>query len=451
MSISNREAIDLNGKSVAVIGAGRSGLSATRLLAELGAKVFVSETDKNIDADELKTIGVPFETGGHSEKVNGNDLMVVSPGVPQDSDVVTRAKSAGIPIVSEIELASWFTATPIAAVTGSNGKTTTTSILAEMCRQAGLTTYESGNIGTPFSKVVLENLGSEPENAVHVLEVSSFQMEQIHHFKPDVAILLNLSPDHLDRYGIMDKYVAAKLRIVENMTNKDHVVYNRDDKLLSKTLKTEAKMVPFSTGSSGGIRFNLNETKIYNESHEPFIYLDEISLPGSHNVANFLAAATAAEIIDVDEAAIKQVMKTFSGVPHRLEKLNTLDGITFYNDSKATNIESVKVALQSFNVPVVLILGGRDKGGDFNELTPYLADGVKLVITLGEAAERIEKTLSNHPPFLRADSMASAVSLAFQNSEAGDIILLSPGCTSFDMFDNFEQRGDTFREEVMRL
>ena len=320
-----------------------------------------------------------------------------------------------------------------------------------MCRQAGLTTYESGNIGTPFSKVVLENLGSEPENAVHVLEVSSFQMEQIHHFKPDVAILLNLSPDHLDRYGIMDKYVAAKLRIVENMTNKDHVVYNRDDKLLSKTLKTEAKMVPFSTGSGGGIRFNLNETKIYNESHEPFIYLDEISLPGSHNVANFLAAATAAEIIDVGEAAIKQVMKTFSGVPHRLEQLNTLDGITFYNDSKATNIESVKVALQSFNVPVVLILGGRDKGGDFNELTPYLADGVKLVITLGEAAERIEKTLSNHPPFLRADSMASAVSLAFQNSEAGDIILLSPGCTSFDMFDNFEQRGDTFREEVMRL
>jgi len=451
MSISNREAIDLNGKSVAVIGAGRSGLSATRLLTELGAKVFVSETGENIDADELKTIGVPFETGGHSEKVNGNDLMVVSPGVPQDSDVVTRAKYAGIPVVSEIELASWFTATPIAAITGSNGKTTTTSILAEMCRQAGLTTYESGNIGTPFSKVVLENLGSEPKNAVHVLEVSSFQMEQIHHFKPDVAILLNLSPDHLDRYGIMDEYVAAKLRIVENMTNKDHVVYNRDDELLYKTLKTEAKMVPFSTGSGDRIRFNLNETKIYNESREPFIYLDEISLPGNHNVANFLAAATAAEIIDVDEAAIKQVMKTFSGVPHRLEKLNTLDGITFYNDSKATNIESVKVALQSFNVPVVLILGGRDKGGDFNELTPYLADGVKLVITLGEAAERIEKTLSNHPPFLRADSMASAVSLAFQNSEAGDVILLSPGCTSFDMFDNFEQRGDTFREEVMRL
>jgi len=451
MSISNREVIDLNGKSVVVIGAGRSGLSATRLLTELGAKAFVSEADENIDADELKTIGVPFETGGHSEKVNGNDLMVVSPGVPQDSDVVTRAKYAGIPVVSEIELASWFTATPIAAITGSNGKTTTTSILAEMCRQAGLTTYESGNIGTPFSKVVLENLGSEPKNAVHVLEVSSFQMEQIHHFKPDVAILLNLSPDHLDRYGIMDEYVTAKLRIVENMTNKDHVVYNRDDELLYKTLKTEAKMVPFSTGSGGGIRFNLNETKIYNESHEPFIYLGEISLPGNHNVANFLAAATAAEIINVDEASIKQVMKTFSGVSHRLEKLNTLDGITFYNDSKATNIESVKVALQSFNVPVVLILGGRDKGGDFNELTPYLADGVKLVITLGEAAERIEKTLSNHPPFLRADSMASAVSLAFQSSEAGDVILLSPGCTSFDMFDNFEQRGDTFREEVMRL
>jgi UDP-N-acetylmuramoylalanine--D-glutamate ligase len=451
MDISNRKTMDLNGRSVAVIGAARSGLAAAKLLTKLGANVFVSEANEKIDVGELKTIGVPFETGGHSEKVTENDLIVVSPGVPQDSEVVNRAKTSGIPVVSEIELASWFTATPITAVTGSNGKTTTTSILAEMCRQGGLTTFESGNIGTPFAKVVLENLDSEPRNAVHVLEVSSFQMEQIHHFKPDVAVILNLSPDHLDRYGSMNDYVEAKMRVVENMTGEDHVVYNLDDQFLCEILKTDAEPAPFSAGSSGGLRFCLNETKIYDESREPFIYLNEISLPGTHNVANFLAAATAAEILNVSKDAIKQVMKTFSGVPHRLEKLKTLDGVTFYNDSKATNIESVKVALQSFTAPVVLILGGRDKGADFDELIPYLAGGVKLVITLGEAAERIEKTLSNNPPFLRAHSMASAVSLAYQNSKAGDVILLSPGCTSFDMFNNFEQRGNTFREEVMRL
>ncbi|MBH31867.1 MAG: UDP-N-acetylmuramoyl-L-alanine--D-glutamate ligase [Candidatus Marinimicrobia bacterium] len=451
MDISQKNMIDLTGRKVAVIGGARSGLAAAMLLKEVGASPFVSEASNTFDIDRLDEMDIAYETGGHSEKVIESDLMMVSPGVPQDSDVVKQATAHAIPVVSEIELASWFTSNSIAAVTGSNGKTTTTSMLAEMCRNCGMTTFESGNIGTPFSTVVLENLGREMEDAVHVLEVSSFQMEQIHHFKPTVAVILNLSPDHLDRYGTMDAYVDAKLRIVENMTEGDHVVYNSADSLLRRRLKTGGTLVPFALNATDNLLFSLNETKIYDRSEKPFVYLSEISLPGRHNISNFLAAATAARLLKVDEEAIKNVMKTFSGVPHRLEKVRTLDNVTFYNDSKATNIESVKVAVESFKSPVTLILGGRDKGADFKELTPTLADGVKLVITLGEAAERIEKTLPKNPPFLRADSMASAVSLAYKKSIAGDVVLLSPGCTSFDMFDDFENRGDIFREEVMNL
>ncbi len=451
MDISHKNTIDLTGRNVSVIGGARSGLAAAALLNEIGAAPFVSEASDNIDRDRLKGMSIDFETGGHSEKVFDSDLMVVSPGVPQDSEVVKQAKVKCIPVVSEIELASWFTSSPIAAVTGSNGKTTTTSMLAEMCRAGGLTTFESGNIGTPFSTVVFDNLGREAKDAVHVLEVSSFQMEQIHHFKPAVAVILNLSPDHLDRYGTMDAYIDAKLRIVENMSQEDHVVYNYGDSLLRRRLKTDGTLVPFALDNADNLLFSLNETKIYDRSAKPFVYLSEISLPGRHNISNFLAAATAARLLTVGEDAIKDIMKTFSGVPHRLEKVRRLNDITFYNDSKATNIESVKVALESFTSPVIIILGGRDKGADFTELIPCLAGGVKLVITLGEAAERIEKTLPKHPPFLRAHSMASAVSLAYQNSGKGDVVLLSPGCTSFDMFDDFENRGDVFREEVMKL
>jgi UDP-N-acetylmuramoylalanine--D-glutamate ligase len=249
----------------------------------------------------------------------------------------------------------------------------------------------------------------------------------------------------------MDAYIDAKLRIVENMSQEDHVVYNYGDSLLRRRLKTDGTLVPFALDNADNLLFSLNETKIYDRSAKPFVYLSEISLPGRHNISNFLAAATAARLLTVGEDAIKDIMKTFSGVPHRLEKVRRLNDITFYNDSKATNIESVKVALESFTSPVIIILGGRDKGADFTELIPCLAGGVKLVITLGEAAERIEKTLPKHPPFLRAHSMASAVSLAYQNSAKGDVVLLSPGCTSFDMFDDFENRGDVFREEVMKL
>ena len=445
----NNQIVDLNGKKVSVIGGGKSGIAAAMLLKEVGADPFVSDISKSAELSSLNDMKIPNETRGHSEKVYDCSLMVVSPGIHQDSEVITKAKKKNISVISEIELAYWFSSIPIIAITGSNGKTTTTTILAEICRKGGFKTFESGNIGTPFSTIVLDNLNNYLKNAIHILEVSSFQMEQIQHFKPEVAIILNLSEDHLDRYGTMESYINAKLNIVKN--SNDHLVYNQDDKLLRKTINTEATLVPFSIKDQKDLYFNLNETKIYNKIGETFFFLDEMKIKGIHNIANFLAAATAAKIIKVDDYAIKEVMKTFAGVPHRLEKVRTEGEVTFYNDSKATNLESVKVAIESFESPIILIIGGRNKGGSFKELKPLFLNRVKLVIAIGEASDEIEKDFYKSPPVKKVVSMASAVLLAYKNSIKGDIVLLSPGCTSFDMFDNFEDRGNIFKKEVMRL
>ncbi|MFL3050283.1 MAG: UDP-N-acetylmuramoyl-L-alanine--D-glutamate ligase [Candidatus Neomarinimicrobiota bacterium] len=451
MNILNHQIVELGGMKVSVIGGAKSGIAAAMLLKEVGAYPFVSDMNKSAELCLLNDMNIPNEIGDHSERVYDCNLMVVSPGIHQDSEVIAKAKKKSIPVISEIELAYWFSSIPIVAITGSNGKTTTTTILAEMCRKSGFKTFESGNIGTPFSTTVLDNLNNNFKNAIHILEVSSFQMEQIQHFKPQVAIILNLSEDHLDRYGTMESYINAKLNIVNNMSSDNHLVYNLDDKLLCKAIKTEATLVPFSLKVQNDLYFNLNETKIYNKIGEPFFFLDEMKIKGAHNISNFLAAATAAKIINVDDYAIKEVMKTFTGVPHRLEKVRTEGGVTFYNDSKATNLESVKVALESFEAPIILIIGGRNKGGSFKGLKPLFTNRVKLVIAIGEAADEIEKDFYKSPPVQKVVSMASAVSLAYKNSIEGDIVLLSPGCTSFDMFENFEDRGNIFKKEVMRL
>lgn len=451
MNILNHQIVELGGMKVSVIGGAKSGIAAAMLLKEVGAYPFVSDMNKSAELSLLNDMNIPNEIGDHSERVYDCNLMVVSPGIHQDSEVIAKAKKKSIPVISEIELAYWFSSIPIVAITGSNGKTTTTTILAEMCRKSGFKTFESGNIGTPFSTTVLDNLNNNFKNAIHILEVSSFQMEQIQHFKPQVAIILNLSEDHLDRYGTMESYINAKLNIVNNMSSDNHLVYNLDDKLLCKAIKTKATLVPFSLKDQNDLYFNLNETKIYNKIGEPFFFLDEMKIKGVHNVSNFLAAATAAKIINVDDYAIKEVMKTFTGVPHRLEKVRTEGGVIFYNDSKATNLESVKVAIESFEAPIILIIGGRNKGGSFKGLKPLFPNRVKLVIAIGEAADEIEKDFYKSPPVQKVSSMASAVSLAYKNSIGGDIVLLSPGCTSFDMFENFEDRGNIFKKEVMRL
>jgi len=455
MDINKKETIHLEGKKVTVIGAARSGVAATQLLSKVGATVFLSDKNQTYESDEnilkLKRLGIKTELGNHSNRIYEADLLVVSPGVPQDAELVLVASEKKIPVVSEVELASWYTELPIIAVTGSNGKTTTSTILAQMYQQGNFTPFLAGNIGIPFSKIVYDQLGHEPTNGIHVLEISSFQVEHIHHFKPKVAVLLNLTPDHLDRYASMDEYAIAKMSIVKNMTNNDQVVYNHDDPLLFKYIQTDATLVPFSLQKNAGTKISLNETKIYDESSEILIYLKDIILPGRHNLANLLAAATASKILNVPSDGIRKVMNSFCGVPHRLEFIRTVNGIDYFNDSKATNIHSVKVAIDAFSQSIILILGGRNKGADFRELLPEASLKVKQIFVLGEAADQIQEALSRNIPCSQVSSIESAVSLIQRRAKAGDVVLLSPGCASFDMFKNYEERGEVFRKAVNRL
>lgn len=447
--------IPLEDKRVSVIGAGRSGIAAAALLKAVGADVLLSDRNPDLERSKeivrLKQSGVETELGVHSDSIFHADLMIVSPGVPQNAHLITVARERGVPVASEIEFASWYTDLPIVAVTGSNGKTTTATVLNHMFRQGDYTPFLSGNIGTPFSSIVVQHLHEAPANGIHVLEISSFQMEHIWYFRPHIAVLLNLSPDHLDRYASMAEYVSAKMRIIENMTEDDHIVYNGDDPVLRGHVKPRARLIPFSLHKNPEALFRVNEKKVYDQSEEIVIYLKDISLPGRHNLANFLAAATASRILNVPLRGISEVMKTFRGVPHRLEHVRTIDGIDFFNDSKATNIQSVKTAIDAFSRPIILIMGGRDKGADFRELLPLATEKVKQILVLGETADRIEETLSHVVPCKKVTTVESAVSLAHQNAEKGDAVLLSPGCASFDMFVNFEERGETFKKAVNRL
>ncbi|MFQ6675424.1 MAG: UDP-N-acetylmuramoyl-L-alanine--D-glutamate ligase [Fidelibacterota bacterium] len=455
MDITTKQDINLNNKRVTVIGAARSGLAAAKLLLARGAHVFLSDRDaslrENPDVAALVRSGVETEFGYHSERLLEADLLVVSPGVPQDAGMLVKASERGVAVVSEIELASWFTNLPVAAVTGSNGKTTTATLLAEMIRQGDFVPFLAGNIGIPFSATVLQNLDREPGNGIHVLEISSFQMEHIVHFRPRVAVLLNLTADHLDRYRSLDDYARAKLRILANMTANEHVVYNKDDPFLSERIRTEAVRVPFSLGENPGGKFSVNETKIYDDSHEVVAYLKDLGIPGKHNVANMLAAATASTILNVPVEGIRQVMKTFTGVPHRLQFVRSFRGVDFYNDSKATNVGSVRVALEAFSRPILLIMGGRDKGARFGELVPLVSSKVRHLFLLGEAAGTLENVFSPNIPTSRVDSMESAVSRAQAFARRGDVVLLSPGCASFDMYSDYEDRGNNFINAVERL
>ena len=446
---------DLSGKNVTVVGGARSGMAVCRLLTEVEATAFLTDQKEPVDwaekKQELSQLGIEFEIDGHTEKSFEADLIVVSPGVPQDADILTKAGEKGIPVVSEVELASWFTNLPIAAVTGSNGKTTTTTMLAEMCRYGGYETFLAGNIGFPFSDAVRSILGNEPNNGLHVLEVSSFQMEHIHYFKPKVAVLLNLTADHLDRYSNMDAYARAKMNILNNMTENDQVVYNKDDAELTPYLETSAMLVPFSLSTVPNALFTVNETKIYDAADEILIYLKDVSLPGKHNLSNFLAAATASNLLNVDSNAVGKVMSSFPGVEHRIEFVDNLDGVEFYNDSKATNVDSVEVALKSFDNPLIVIMGGLDKGGDFSQLTQFMKSNVKEIILVGKAAEIISEAFSGVVPTQNAGDIPLAVKTAFQSAQSGDVVLLSPGCASFDQFENFEERGDAFKTAVANL
>ena len=457
IDISVRENINIRDKQVTVIGLGLSGIETAKLANHLGARVFASDSgsSKRVSAhamDLMHSHHIASETGLHSEKIYDADLWVLSPGVPKNADIVIKAQEKYIPIVGEIEFSSWFTESPIVAVTGSNGKTTTAYILAEMCQSKNNHTVMAGNMGLPFSERVLNEIKTLDETRMYILEVSSFQMEFVYHFSPTIAVYTNLSIDHLDRHGSMEEYLKMKLRMIQNMDQESYVVYNGDDpELVSAVENQNVRMQPFSTTRSNTL-YTWEGTSIKNHSGKSLAGLDELGIPGDHNLSNLLSAATCSHLLGIPDDHISQVMKTFTGVEHRLEHVLTINDVQYINDSKATNINSVIVAIDTFKKPIILILGGRNKGADFRLLLPHIKSShVRDVISYGDAGGQIDAALGDAVRSVQVTDLNSAVKKAQVLAAPGGIVLLSPGCASFDEFSNFEARGKFFKSAVMEI
>ena len=453
MNIHDRATIEIRGKKIVILGLALSGAAAAKLAVRQGADVFVSDNQDTLALQDtltdLKALSIPGELGQHSDQIYDADLWIISPGIAQDSELVQKAQSNDIPIVSEIEFSSWFTTAPILAITGSNGKTTTAHLLAEMIQTDDLHGALAGNVGIPFAEMVLEDLGNPDPKRVWVLEISSFQMEFIEHFKPYIAIFLNITPDHLNRYPSMKEYIAAKMNMWSRQTAEDFIVYNADDTILVEEIaESTSRKIAFGLGHHPEAIFQPNRTKIYTEEHATLIEMNQLALPGKHNLANALAAATAAHLMGVPNKSIAATMSQFSGVPHRLEPIAEINGVTYINDSKATNLDAVQVALESFTQPIILLLGGLDKGGDFRSLLPHTHNNLKEVIAFGQAKELILTALRDAVRSTSVMDLKEALELAQNCSQPGDVVLLSPGCASFDQFENFEKRGDHFRSLV---
>ena len=453
MNIHDRATIEIRGKKIVILGLALSGAAAAKLAVRQGADVFVSDNQDTLALQgtltDLKALSIPGELGQHSDQIYDADLWIISPGIAQDSELVQKAQSNDIPIVSEIEFSSWFTTAPILAITGSNGKTTTAHLLAEMIQTDDLHGALAGNVGIPFAEMVLEDLENPDPKRVWVLEISSFQMEFIEHFKPYIAIFLNITPDHLNRYPSMKEYIAAKMNMWSRQTAEDFIVYNADDTILVEEIaESTSRKIAFGLGHHPEAIFQPNRTKIYTEEHATLIEMNQLALPGKHNLANALAAATAAHLMGVPNKSIAATMSQFSGVPHRLEPIAEINGVTYINDSKATNLDAVQVALESFTQPIILLLGGLDKGGDFRSLLPHTHNNLKEVIAFGQAKELILTALRDAVRSTSVMDLKEALELAQNCSQPGDVVLLSPGCASFDQFENFEERGDHFRSLV---
>jgi len=465
-TISNPEMTpdEVRTKRGTVVGGARSGRAAAQLLAEAGGEVFLTEQGPPPEGTEsvLDDAGVDYEFEGHTRRALNADFFVISPGVPTQSNIVQQALRAGIDVYSEIEVASWFCDAPIVAITGTNGKTTTTSLTGHVFRQAfddvsGREAVVAGNIGYPFSDYVLD---VEPTDVV-VLEVSSFQLDHVETFRPRVSILLNITPDHLDRYdGDFEAYAQAKFNIFRNQAEGDVVVYNADDDLVQEAVRRASRAQDIRPtaisldevpNAGGGLRDDDIVLRIDDED-ESLMAHDELALRGRHNVYNSLAAAVSARVMEVEKDVIRESLSSFEGVPHRMEEVRTIDGVLYVNDSKATNVNAVWYALESFDRPIVLIAGGRDKGNDYSDLKPLVREQVRAVVALGESADKVARELGTEASECRrVQTMEEALGQAQRVAHPGDVVLLSPACSSFDMYESYEERGNVFRRLVKAL
>jgi UDP-N-acetylmuramoylalanine--D-glutamate ligase len=451
--------IDVRGKIFSIIGAARSGRSVAKLLSRHGAETFVSDAGAPENMGEarkaLEALGVPYEFGEHSARVLDADTIVLSPGVPSNAPIVKLAEVRGIRVVSEIEVASWFCSAPMLAITGTNGKTTATTLTGRIFSDAKVRSSVGGNIGTAFSEIV-EGL---TQDSVAILEISSFQLDYIDQFRPKVSVMLNITPDHLDRYEhSFELYTASKMRIFRNQAEGDIVIYNSDDDVTRSHVQalnnSGVRRLPFSITQtlSEGAWVDAGSVILHTSDHDTkLIPVNEISIPGEHNLYNAMAAGLAAQAMGVPTASIRATLRNFKGVEHRLEFVADIDGVQFINDSKATNVDAVWYALRSFQSRIVLLLGGRDKGNDYTTLDPQVKNRVRAIVAIGESAGTVSAHFTGIVPVHTAGSMAEAVRTAARVALSGDVVLLSPACASFDWFRNYEERGRVFKDEVMKL
>jgi UDP-N-acetylmuramoylalanine--D-glutamate ligase len=448
--------VDLKDKRVLVVGLGRSGVASALFLKDRGARVTVSDTKSPDQLREeipiLLDHGITVETGGHGERTfRGQDLIVVSPGVPVDAPPLVQARASGEPVIGEIELAARHLPGPIVAITGSNGKTTTTTLAGAILRAGGLSTLVGGNIGTPAISLVAE---AKP-NTVVVLEVSSFQLETTQTFRPRVAVILNVTPDHLDRHRTFQAYVEAKARIFESQQASDFAVLNEDDPTcLTLGERTRAQVFWFSRKKEVKQGAWVHDGQILfrdSRGQREIILVSEIPLKGAHNLENVLAAVCTGALMGCQPGPINQAIRGFQAVEHRLEYVATIKGVDYYNDSKATNVDATMKALESFPANIHLILGGKDKGSDYTVLNDLLRARVKRVYTIGAAAEKIEAHIKGAAEIVHAETLENAIRRASAVAQPGDVVLLAPACASFDQFQSYNHRGGVFKQVVRNL
>jgi UDP-N-acetylmuramoylalanine--D-glutamate ligase len=446
----------LRDKKISVIGAARSGVAVAKLLQSQGSLVFVSDKTGpeklKTEAQMLRELGIAYELGGHSDRAYECSLIVISPGVPSNAPVVLEARTRGINVVSEVEVASWFCRSTIIAITGSNGKTTTTTLIGRILGDAKKKHSVAGNIGTAFSSVVLELAPAD----IAVLEISSFQLDHCETFRPRISAIMNITQNHMDRYDhSMEKYAGSKARIFMNQKDDDILIYDADDEQTVKIVESaRCRRIPFSIRQQltegASVENGMLVTSLAGKRTE-VINVDEISIKGPHNLYNAMAASLVGQLEGVGNASIRATLRNFKGVEHRQEFVREVNGVRYYNDSKATSVEAVRYALQAYDQPIVLMLGGRDKGNDYARILDLVQKHVRAIVAMGESADKVEMAFSGTKPVRRANSIDEAVQTAQRLAQRGDVVLLSPACASFDWFENYEQRGRVFKELVKNL
>nr|WP_156274314.1 UDP-N-acetylmuramoyl-L-alanine--D-glutamate ligase [Christiangramia aestuarii] len=438
------------------MGGGESGIGTAILAKKNGYEIFLSDKGKikNKYKEVLEHIEIDWEEEKHSEaRIFDADVVMKSPGIPDSAPLIKQLREREIPLISEIEFASWFTETPVIGITGSNGKTTVTSLVQHVLKEANIDSGMGGNIGNSFAKMV-----AEEDHDWFVLEISSFQLDGIEKFRPHIAILTNITPDHLDRYEYkLENYIASKFRIAENQTEDDYFIYDADDSNITEWLKknpVRSQKLPFSLERKieNGAYIE-NENMVVNINNTQFTMpTSELALQGKHNAKNAMAAATVSQLLRIRKQTIRESMSNFQGVEHRLEKVLKINNVQYINDSKATNVNATFYALESMDSETVWIVGGVDKGNVYDDLLPLVNEKVKAIVCLGVDNEKIKASFGNIVEnMVETTSMVDAVEAAYKLAEKGDNVLLSPACASFDLFENYEDRGRQFKEAVRNL